>query len=581
MAPNMPSATSILSAYTAFAASIMVVKTMLNEVRNIANQVIPQTLQEKMIVKVSQLLKIRFTDEEILTINISKHCDSLTKNEVYEAAHTYLSTKINHSNKRLKLSKAPRDKDLSVSIDKGEVILDSFEGITLRWVKLVCDELSQGHMGHKVNMMSMELSFNKQHKEKVLGRYIPFVLETAKKIQDESRVVKLYKMGDPFDDPSSTNLHHPSTFDTLAMEPEVKRALIDDLDNTSQRVDALEGTLADLKAQMATIVEKLQTPDDNLSRAVTAAVRAAMEEERQKIAEERKKTEENVTAAVDKVEERLIRFRSTVDTQAAIDRQKITKLQEELEKTRQPQAQGMQQPIPVVEENSPRLGGGNNLTPGMEEGLFAARTSRDREIELGCCHGKLPKFHIYDFDLSRMKQSMDFRRFLVSTTNRSIIVIEDIDCSYTKFHNRQTNEGSGDDQTVPLAGLLNFIDGLWSSCGDERIIVFTTNYKERLDPALIRPGRMDVHIHMSYLTFGGFKILSSNYLNISSHALFAQIEELLKEVQVTPAEAAQELMKSDDIDEVLQGFVQLLLKKEKGKQVQENLQMQIGTEVIN
>ncbi|XP_021773532.1 uncharacterized protein LOC110737482 [Chenopodium quinoa] len=137
--------------------------------------------------------------------------------------------------------------------------------------------------------------------------------------------------------------------------------------STSQRVDALEGTLADLKAQMATIVEKLQTPDDNLSRAVTAAVRAAMEEERQKIAEERKKTEENVTAAVDKVEERLIRFRSTVDTQAAIDRQKITKLQEELEKTRQPQAQGMQQPIPVVEENSPRLGGGNNLTPGREK----------------------------------------------------------------------------------------------------------------------------------------------------------------------------------------------------------------------
>uniref|UniRef100_A0A803KXP3 ubiquitinyl hydrolase 1 n=1 Tax=Chenopodium quinoa TaxID=63459 RepID=A0A803KXP3_CHEQI len=52
--------------------------------------------------------------------------------------------------------------------------------------------------------------------------------------------------------------------------------------STSQRVDALEGTLADLKAQMATIVEKLQTSDDNLSRAVTAAVRAAMEEERQK-----------------------------------------------------------------------------------------------------------------------------------------------------------------------------------------------------------------------------------------------------------------------------------------------------------
>ncbi|KAJ0796060.1 putative P-loop containing nucleoside triphosphate hydrolase [Helianthus annuus] len=30
-------------------------------------------------------------------------------------------------------------------------------------------------------------------------------------------------------------------------------------------------------------------------------------------------------------------------------------------------------------------------------------------------------------------------------------------------------------------------------------IVFTTNHKEKLDPALLRPGRMDVHINMSYL----------------------------------------------------------------------------------
>ncbi|KAL2898703.1 hypothetical protein RDABS01_006846, partial [Bienertia sinuspersici] len=52
---------------------------------------------------------------------------------------------------------------------------------------------------------------------------------------------------------------------------------------------------------------------------------------------------------------------------------------------------------------------------------------------------------------------------------------------------------------LSLSGLLNFIDGLWSSCGEERIIILTTNHKERLDPALLRPGRMDLHIHMSYL----------------------------------------------------------------------------------
>ncbi|KAI4295499.1 hypothetical protein L6164_035541 [Bauhinia variegata] len=57
---------------------------------------------------------------------------------------------------------------------------------------------------------------------------------------------------------------------------------------------------------------------------------------------------------------------------------------------------------------------------------------------------------------------------------------------------------------VTLSGLLNFIDGLWSSCGDESIIAFTTNHRDRLDTALPRPGRMDVHIHMSYCTPCGF-----------------------------------------------------------------------------
>lgn len=86
--------------------------------------------------------------------------------------------------------------------------------------------------------------------------------------------------------------------------------------------------------------------------------------------------------------------------------------------------------------------------------------------------------------------------------------------------------------------MLNFIDGLWSSCGDERIIVFTTNHKNRLDPALLRPGRMDMHIHMSYCNPSGIRILVSNYLGINDHNLFPEIDELLTKVEVTPAKIA-------------------------------------------
>ena len=131
-----------------------------------------------------------------------------------------------------------------------------------------------------------------------------------------------------------------------------------------------------------------------------------------------------------------------------------------------------------------------------------------------------------------------------------------------------------------MSGLLNFIDGLWSSCGDERIIVFTTNYKDKLDPALLRPGRMDMHIHMSYCTPCGLKILASNYLNVKEHSLFSEIDELIMEVEVTPAEVAEELMKNEDVDTTLTGLIGFLESKkvmkrkhpdvEKQKEVDEN-----------
>lgn len=42
---------------------------------------------------------------------------------------------------------------------------------------------------------------------------------------------------------------------------------------------------------------------------------------------------------------------------------------------------------------------------------------------------------------------------------------------------------------VTFSGLLNCLDGVAST--EARIVFMTTNYIERLDPALIRPGRVD------------------------------------------------------------------------------------------
>jgi chaperone BCS1 len=51
---------------------------------------------------------------------------------------------------------------------------------------------------------------------------------------------------------------------------------------------------------------------------------------------------------------------------------------------------------------------------------------------------------------------------------------------------------------VTFSGLLNALDGVASA--EERIIFLTTNHVERLDEALIRPGRVDMTVRLGEAT---------------------------------------------------------------------------------
>lgn len=55
--------------------------------------------------------------------------------------------------------------------------------------------------------------------------------------------------------------------------------------------------------------------------------------------------------------------------------------------------------------------------------------------------------------------------------------------------------GSGNDMGITMSGLLNAIDGVASQEG--RVLIMTTNYPEKLDDALIRPGRVDMKIEFT------------------------------------------------------------------------------------
>jgi len=85
---------------------------------------------------------------------------------------------------------------------------------------------------------------------------------------------------------------------------------------------------------------------------------------------------------------------------------------------------------------------------------------------------------------------------LTNAPEQSIILLEDIDAAFVSrdlTDNPIAYQGMG---RLTLSGLLNALDGVAST--EARVLFMTTNYIDRLDKALIRPGRVDMKEHIGY-----------------------------------------------------------------------------------
>uniref|UniRef100_A0A3P9K8K6 Mitochondrial chaperone BCS1 n=1 Tax=Oryzias latipes TaxID=8090 RepID=A0A3P9K8K6_ORYLA len=83
---------------------------------------------------------------------------------------------------------------------------------------------------------------------------------------------------------------------------------------------------------------------------------------------------------------------------------------------------------------------------------------------------------------------------------QSIILLEDVDAAFVSREMLPTEnplafQGMG---RLTFSGLLNSLDGVASS--EARIVFMTTNFIDRLDPALIRPGRVDMKQYIGHCT---------------------------------------------------------------------------------
>jgi DNA polymerase III delta prime subunit len=355
----------------------------------------------------------------------------------YEEVKAYLSAACSSEARELRAEAAAEGRGLVVSMRDGQDVADEFRGATMWWSSV--DEEQQGGGARR---RSQRLTFHQLHRRLVVDEYLPHVRRRGRELLFHNRRRRLYTNNKSLSYSSVyhkawsyVNFDHPTTFETLAMEPAKKAAIMDDLD----------------------------------------AFRRSGEFYR---------------------------------------------------RAGKPWKRGYLLHGP----------------PGTGKSTMIASMANYLDYD------------IYDVELTMVSDNNDLRKLLIETTSKSIVVIEDIDCSLDLTGDRATRrpgEIRGGGSMVTLSGLLNFIDGLWSASGGERVVVFTTNHVEKLDPALIRRGRMDMHIEMSYCRAAAFRTLAKNYLDVDAHHLFDAVDDILDKEDITPADVAECLMaakRSSDSD---------------------------------
>ncbi|RMZ76462.1 hypothetical protein DV737_g4814, partial [Chaetothyriales sp. CBS 132003] len=100
-------------------------------------------------------------------------------------------------------------------------------------------------------------------------------------------------------------------------------------------------------------------------------------------------------------------------------------------------------------------------------------------------------------NLSEKGLSDDRLNYLLTIIpERTFVLLEDVDVAWA--NKRKADADGYHGANVTMSGLLNALDGVASA--EQRIIFLTTNHVDRLDEALVRPGRVDMAVHLGNAT---------------------------------------------------------------------------------
>jgi chaperone BCS1 len=146
-------------------------------------------------------------------------------------------------------------------------------------------------------------------------------------------------------------------------------------------------------------------------------------------------------------------------------------------------------------------------------------------------------------DISTVRSANDLQSILAYNT-KSFIIFEDIDAMGADVNARDTGEAKqpisdGACEAAPepakpisMSSLLNVFDGL--NTPDGAICFFTTNHIDRLDPALVRDGRIDVKLKIGKVQ--GTELINNIASNLLDEADLRIFKERLRDdILITPA----------------------------------------------
>jgi chaperone BCS1 len=135
-----------------------------------------------------------------------------------------------------------------------------------------------------------------------------------------------------------------------------------------------------------------------------------------------------------------------------------------------------------------------------------------------------------------------------SQVERLITVLED-----EKSIFRAPKKRENKDDALTLGAILEVLDGITETAG--RIVILTTNHREKLDPALIRPGRIDMEIEFKKLRGAHVAAIYEKWYDVPytgppiadyKHTQ-AHVSQILFRYEKDPIQAMKELASSTQI----------------------------------